>query len=334
MNKQIFLILAVIAVAACVQGGGPSGGTGTLQLKVTDLAGENLSSLVLTVSKIDVHLAGNDTSIEAPINQTNLGSENNDTSTADWVTVFSGTKTVDLVDVKSIWDILSEGSLAAGRYTQIRLFVTSATAVIDGVSTTVKVPSNTIKFVHTFVVDDGKVTSLVIDFDADRSVVKRDSSYILKPVVRIMTEFRGKTPSEADTIKSQQAAYAAQVRAQRSQGKTGGGSRLQGTTTFQGGVSITLTSPVGGESWTAGSTHTLSWSSTGVAHYQLWYTTNSALTCGGGGWTLLQSHPYSPTTYDWTLPNLNSDTVRVRVEGHTSSHATLGFTCSGEFSVH
>ena len=109
--------------------------------------------------------------------------------------------------------------------------------------------------------------------------------------------------------------------------------RLQGSTTFSGGISITLTSPVGGENWIKGSMQTISWNSVGIAHYQLWYTTDSSLQCEGGSWTLLQSHPYQPTSFNWDLPSISSNTFRVRIEGHDSGHGTLGYTCSGEFSI-
>lgn len=157
MEKALFLVAAIVLVAACVQGSS-NVGQGTLQFKVTD-SNLNITSLVLTISKIDVHLAGSNTTPEAPINQTDIGSEANDTDNSGWITIFSGTKTIDLVSVKNITDILSEGSLQSGKYTQIRLFVNSATAVINGVSTSLKIPSNTIKFVHPFVVDNGTVPS-------------------------------------------------------------------------------------------------------------------------------------------------------------------------------
>jgi len=45
--------------------------------------------------------------------------------------------------------------------------------------------------VHPFNIESNKTTSLVFDFDADKSVVEAGDKYILKPVVKVITEFEG-----------------------------------------------------------------------------------------------------------------------------------------------
>jgi hypothetical protein len=71
-----------------------------------------------------------------------------------------------------------------------------------------KIPSGSIKFIHPFVIEDNKTTSLIIDFNADSSIVKAGDKYILKPVVRISTEFESKDKGQAESIKNQQATEA------------------------------------------------------------------------------------------------------------------------------
>jgi hypothetical protein len=118
------------------------------------------------------------------------GEETNDTSTAGWVTVVQGPKTVDLVQVKGIKDLLGETTLKAGKYTQIRVYVDSATATIDGQTQTMKIPSGAIKFIHPFTIEENKTTSIIIDFNADKSVVVTgNESFMFKPVVKLITEF-------------------------------------------------------------------------------------------------------------------------------------------------
>jgi len=196
--KNILLagLIAIVLIAGCVI---PSFGGGTLQLKITDQG--NISSLVLSISEVRVHMAGNETAEQSE------GQETNETAGSGWITV-AGSKTIDLIQVKGITDILGETSLGPGKYTQIRLSVSSATAVIDGVTYSLKVPSGSIKFVHPFEIENNKTTSLILDFNADSSIVKAGDKYILKPVVRISTEFEKMEKGEAERIKNQQATEA------------------------------------------------------------------------------------------------------------------------------
>jgi len=195
MKYLVLLTIALIVISGCIT----PGVGGILQLKITDQG--NISSLVLTISEIRVHKAvGNETG------QTE-GQETNETDISGWITV-SGAKTIDLITVKDVKEILGETTLSEGKYTQIRLSVSSATALIDGAIYTLTIPSKSVKFIHPFEIENNKTTSLIIDFDADRSIVSAGDKYILKPVVRISTEFTGNEKGEAERIKNQQATEA------------------------------------------------------------------------------------------------------------------------------
>ncbi len=78
--------------------------------------------------------------------------------------------------------------------------------------------------------------------------------------------------------------------------------------------SITVTSPVGGESWTAGSTHSVTWAISGDTS-QINYQLVAYSTDGGTTYSNI-SVAQTPSTrsFNWTLPNTVSSTqVRVRV---------------------
>ena len=329
MKQGIFLILAVVAAAACTS---PSG-LGTLQIKFTDQA-HNVSSLVLQISEIQIHKAVGEASSNTVPGE---GLEENETSIDNWITLSRTQGSIDLISVKDIKDIFGESQLEPGLYTQVRLLIDSAQATVDGNLVNVTVPSRTLRFSRAFYVEANKTTSLIIDFDADKSLVRANDKYILKPVAQMLREFEGKAKEEADSIKNTQASEAQQIISQRN--KSGAKEqKLESSTTFsQGGMFITLQSPLTGDTQIAGSMQTLNWSSSGVNHYQLWYTTDSNLQCGEDGWTLLQSHPYYQTSFNWNIPtSLDSNFVRVRIEGHNyvyGEHVTVGYTCSGEFSV-
>jgi len=201
MKKILILILLILAVSLCAM---PTGlAQGFLQLKVTDKV-ENVTSLILNISEIKVHKAGiGEVIIEEPVNETQGNetnetagnqtneTETNETNSAGWITVFSGPKSIDLIAVKGVKELLGEATLGSGKYTQIRLVVVNATVNINGTFYDVKVPSKAIKFIHPFNIETNKTTSLVFDFDADKSIKEAGDKYILRPVVKVITEFEG-----------------------------------------------------------------------------------------------------------------------------------------------
>ncbi len=72
---------------------------------------------------------------------------------------------------------------------------------------------------------------------------------------------------------------------------------------------ITVTSPNGGEEWTAGTQQTISWTSTGsIANVALYYSTNN-----GGHWGLITSSTANDGAYTWTTPDISSNQCLVKV---------------------
>ena len=78
---------------------------------------------------------------------------------------------------------------------------------------------------------------------------------------------------------------------------------------------VTLTAPNSGESWAAGTTQNITWTSTGVDSVKIEYTTN-----GGTNWaTIIVSTPASAESYAWTVPSVSSASCKVRVSDVSSS---------------
>ena len=160
-------VASVILVSGCVTS---TSNNGTLQLKITDAG--NIDSLILSISQVEVHMATNDT---------------NDTESG-WTTV-NGAQSVDLIQVKGIEKFLGNTSLTEGKYTQIRLTISGATAVIDNQTYSVTVPSDKFKLVHNFDIVANQTTTLVLDFNADQSLVETGNGrYMLRPTARIIEE--------------------------------------------------------------------------------------------------------------------------------------------------
>lgn len=72
---------------------------------------------------------------------------------------------------------------------------------------------------------------------------------------------------------------------------------------------ITVTSPNGGESWTAGSKNNIKWTSSGnVGKVRIHFSKNN-----GSSWSTIVSSTPNDGSYNWTLPNINSNKCLVRV---------------------
>lgn len=77
---------------------------------------------------------------------------------------------------------------------------------------------------------------------------------------------------------------------------------------------VKVTSPNGGEVWTAGSTQNITWNSAGVDNVVLSYSTD-----GGTTWTTIETKLAAiPRTYSWKTPSVNSQKCLVRVSDSAS----------------
>lgn len=156
---------------------------------------QEVSALNLTFKKVEVHIAYQGGPGEIPemtpgqkIKPTQVISKKGE-KVNKWETLNIVTPvTVDFVQLAILKDfsILGITDLAAGKYTQIRMYVESASAtLLDGTIVELQMHghNNIVKVVHPFTVEVGESTKLTLDIDAQRSVVKAGDNYFLKPVV-------------------------------------------------------------------------------------------------------------------------------------------------------
>ena len=170
MKYAISLILLVSLVL--VMGCAPAE-KGTLVMQITDAPADlNIEKALVTISDVEVNFAG--------------GDEN---ATTGWMTVVSEEQTFDLLQLVGVTELLGETQLAAGKYNQVRLSVTSAKVTIDGTEYDLEVPSDKLKLVKGFDIVAGETTTLTLDFDAKESVVATGvGKYLLKPTIKILSE--------------------------------------------------------------------------------------------------------------------------------------------------
>ena len=176
----------------------PVTGNGILLMKIKDkLDLTNVTAIDITINKVEVHKG---TSNENAT-QSNETFETNDTSTAGWITITDETKSYNLLElVNTPGEVMGNKTLSAGKYTQIRLYVSNAEITLNNNTYDAKVPSSRFYWVHPFDIETGKITTLTLDFD---SIVETgNKKFILKPVVKISSEFATTTTTTSSSTTS------------------------------------------------------------------------------------------------------------------------------------
>jgi hypothetical protein len=175
----------IIAVAAACGGGsnGPSG-MGSLNVMLKDSPYSDVKSLLVTFSDVSVH--------------------RDDQTQDSWTKLpFASSATARTCDLKKLvtsQDILGVGALPAGHYTHVRLTVRSAALYFDnsatgsacadtiaapaGHSASIDVPSGVVKLNREFTLSTGGATTILLDFDGDKSVTQTGNGrYLMSPPV-------------------------------------------------------------------------------------------------------------------------------------------------------
>lgn len=169
-----FVICAMFAGCSGGGGGNTTPTTG-VRISLTDTPG-NFQHVYVTIGSVSV------------------------VSSDNAVTVINSTpQTFDLLALQNVDAIIGTATLAPGQYSQIRLIVTAA-SVVDNTGTTynLNVPSGAqtgIKLVDNFTITNDQITSIVLDFNADQSIVRTGNvhaaggvQYLLKPVIHVVAE--------------------------------------------------------------------------------------------------------------------------------------------------
>jgi hypothetical protein len=181
-------------------GGSPTGNTGgssgTFAVHLTDSPFSDAKALLVTFSDVSVHRA----------------------DPGEWRTLpfaAGSSRTCDLKKLNGATDVLGVGSLPAGKYTQVRLNVSSAVIYFDapsvggpcapalapppGANAPVDIPSGEVKLNNEFTVT-GSATTMLLDFDGDQSIHQtgsgngngngngnKNGKYMMMPVIRVVS---------------------------------------------------------------------------------------------------------------------------------------------------
>src|SRR5207253_2431650 len=99
--------------------------------------------------------------------------------------------------------------------------------------------------------------------------------------------------------------------------------------------SLTITAPNAGESWSIGSTQTITWTKTGaIANVKLEYSTDGGTTYPN---LIVASTPAASLSYAWTVPDAIGTAVRVRVtdtgDASVFDDSNANFAIKGSLTV-
>ena len=186
--KQLIVLAAVAALAAgsaaCSDSpSSPSLSGGNFNVRLRDTPFTDAKAVLVTFSSVRAHRSDSDWTVVPFINA-------------------ATSRTCDLKKLETSEDILGTAALPAGHYTQLRLVVQSATLFFDnastgtacaaaitppaGASATLDIPSGEVKLNREFDVSSGTTTTMLLDFDGDKSVRETgNGQFMMSPVIGV-----------------------------------------------------------------------------------------------------------------------------------------------------
>ena len=176
MARVLQLLAFVVLLALMFGCGGVTSSTseGTLAFVLADAPSADITEVNITVDRVEAHINGR------------------------WVTITAPQESYNLLDLTQQAAPLGPAGVPAGTYTQVRLFISNASVVDDEGTHDVLMPSvdeTGIKLNVDYTVEPGKITTILLDFNVDRSLVSAGGAggagqapYLLRPVIEAVVE--------------------------------------------------------------------------------------------------------------------------------------------------
>lgn len=159
-------------VVSCNDSTSPENGSGEIKLIMVDSPAD-YNQVNIVVTRVEIHKTDTDES-------------------SGWFVINDISATYDLLTLRNgASTVLGTAKLDAGHYSQIRLVIgAGSNVVVGGITHPLEIPSGEesgMKLNHAFEIQPGLLYELILDFDAERSIVLTGSGkYLLKPVIRVV----------------------------------------------------------------------------------------------------------------------------------------------------
>lgn len=165
LQTLVFLV-ALFVLFGC--GGATGASNGTLAFLLADAPAADVTEVNITVDRVEAHIDG------------------------EWVTITAPQDSYNLLDLTQQAAPLGSAAVPAGTYTQVRLFISEASVVDDEGTHDITMPSveeTGIKLNVNYTVEPGKITTILLDFNVDKSLVKLGRApYLLQPVIQAVVQ--------------------------------------------------------------------------------------------------------------------------------------------------
>ena len=183
----VLAFIAAVVAASCGDSVVSPSGNGRLSLMIKDSPYSDAKALLVTFSEVTAHRDGEGGFTKIPFGDTAASS-----------------RTCDLKKLVDAQDVLGVGVLPEGHYTMVRLIVSSATlyfenpttgaacgtliTVPEGRNANLEIPSGEVKLNRAFDVAASGVTTMLLDFDGDRSVQETGNGrFRMTPVIGVVS---------------------------------------------------------------------------------------------------------------------------------------------------
>lgn len=178
--------IGTLALAGCSGSPTNPSDSGTLRVMLRDSPFADAKAVLVTFSEVTAHRDGDAGFTKVPFAEG------------------AGSRTCDLKKLETAQDVLGVGALPAGRYTQVRLHVASAALYFDnpssggacapsvavpaGRSAALEIPSGEVRLNREFAVPEAGTTTMLLDFDGDRSIRETGNGrFLMTPVITVMS---------------------------------------------------------------------------------------------------------------------------------------------------
>ena len=158
----------------------------SIEVYLTDAPGD-FDKVPVTITGVSIGDSGSQRK-DADTEASETAEETPDTEQFEWFPLVTETQTHDLLALRDSQRRLGDGQIPSKHYDSIRLSIGDAKVVVDGSESSLDIRDDGqpgFLMSGGFDVESGEDYRLVIDFDADESIVRDDNSYVMDPVVRV-----------------------------------------------------------------------------------------------------------------------------------------------------
>jgi hypothetical protein len=167
--------------------------TGNIEVRVTDVQTEEevsdtptqfeITSIIATVSKVRI--------CQTVVGQGTQQEQEEGVEQGEWINLnITGANPFDLLKLAGLERVLALAEVEAGYYSQISMTIDRLDVTINDGSEMVIIPDKPFEFIVTFSVVADKTTTVIFDFDVDKSVVIEEDKAIIKPIAEITMNIR------------------------------------------------------------------------------------------------------------------------------------------------